>query len=106
MNSADQLIEQRTRRGDFILKIGLAAENTLIIATDRIQNERPDIALTSDGSLQKTNDGRFRFWPVVFDRTDKRRYIWEIGALCEKPSYFNIWIYAVLELAIKFKEKF
>src|SRR5262245_19365400 len=106
MNAADELFEQRPWRRDFILKIGLAAQHTLVIAADCVQSERPDIGFASNGTLQKANDCRFRFWPMVFDRADERRHVRELGVLCEKSSYFNVWIYAVLELAIKLKEKF
>src|SRR4030095_3721231 len=106
MNATDQLIEQRAGWRGFILKIRFAAQHTLVIAADCVQSECPDIAFAGDGALQQTNNGRFRLWLAVFDRANKRRHIWEFGVLCEKSSYFNIWIDAVLELAIKIKEKF
>src|SRR4029077_4377659 len=106
MNAADQFIEQRAGWRGFILKIRFAAQHTLVIAADCVQSECPDIGFAGNGALQEKNDSRFCFWLAVFDRADKRRHIWELGVLCEKSSYFNIGIDAVLELAIKLKKKF
>src|SRR5439155_1191948 len=52
INATEQLIEQRPRGRDFILKIGFATKYPLVIAADCVQGERPDIPFVSNGALQ------------------------------------------------------
>ena len=56
--------------------------------------------------MQETDNRRLGFFATIFECADKSRHIGEISALSEKPRNFDIGVYAVLELAIDFKEEF
>ena len=51
INTADQFIQQRSRRRGFALQIGFAREDALVIAADRIQRQTPGIPFAANGAL-------------------------------------------------------
>ena len=84
-----------------ILEIGFATQHALIVTADCVQSACPDITFVRNSALQKTDDRRLRLFAAIFDGADKSRHVREVGALGEKPRYFDIRIDAVLEFAIE-----
>ena len=56
VNSADQFLEQRARRRRLILQISFPRQDPFIITADRVERERPGVALAGDPALQQGED--------------------------------------------------
>src|SRR5215472_5402637 len=106
INAADQFLQKNTWRRCFILKIGLALQDALVIPADRVHSQRPYVAFIQDRTLQKANNSWLRFGPAIFQCSDECWHVWEVGLLREEARYFHIRIQPMLEFSIKFQEKF
>src|SRR5205807_5993348 len=106
INSADQLLEQRTRRRGLVLQIGFAGEDALIITADRVEREDPGVALIRDRALEQANNRRLRFRAAIFDRAEKRRDVRELRSLGKKTRHFDVGVNAILEFPVKLQKEF
>jgi hypothetical protein len=104
INAADQFCEERTWRG-LVLEIGLAGEDPLEVTADRIERERPGVALIRDRALEQANHGGLVLRSPIFNRTEKCRDVRELRVFSEETRHFHIGVHAILELPVKFQEK-
>ena len=105
IDSANQLIEQRTSHDARALQIAFAGEHALVVPTDGIECKCPGVALVRRGALQQANHRRFAFEPPKFDRPAKRGNMWKITSLRQETRHFHIWVYSVFELSVEFEEE-
>ena len=97
INSADQFLEERAGRSRLVLQIGFPRQDSLVIAADGVERQRPGIAFIRDGALEQADDGRLGLGPAIFDRAEKRGDVWKLRALRQETGDFHIGIHAVLE---------
>src|SRR5438270_883999 len=84
----------------------LSPQHAIIIATESVHRQSPNVAFVSDRALQKTNNTWLRLCAAIFECSYKCWHVWKIGLLCQKSRDFHIRIHAVLEFPIKLEEKF
>ena len=101
-----QFLEKTRRRRCFILKIAFALQHAIIIATESVHRQRPNVAFISDRALQKANNSWLRLCAAIFECSHKCWHVWKIGLVCQKSRDFHIRIHAVFQFPIEFQEKF
>src|SRR4051812_2009488 len=104
VDSANQVVEQWSRRCSFSLNVGLSTQHPLIKAAHGVECQRPDVSFISDSTLQQANNRRFGFSPAVFERSGIGRHIGEATALSQKARDLDIGIQSILEFAIQLQE--
>ena len=80
-------------------------EHPLEVAADRIERQRPRVALVRRGRLQERDHGRLGTLTPIFDRADKAGTCANCASLGQETGHLDIGIHPVLELAIELEEK-
>src|SRR6187551_2669851 len=106
IHAANQFIEKNTWRRGFTLKIAFTLQHAVVVPTEGVDRECPDIAFIRDRPLQETNNRRVCLWPPIFECSDESWHVWKIGFLRQESRDFHVRVHTVLEFPIQFQEKF